>query len=434
MSTREHLRFKCTKSQMPDSSLCHLSTDGASFLYRSDSIRITMVAQTNTAARIGLKRPKRCDVQKAGGSMINQAMIREIASHRGDPVLTSLYVNVDGHEYPRSELVRPKIERLFQVARQTAQAGGVAVERAIEADLESIGDHLFGHIDRSRAKSVAAFACSSSGYLSILTLPVPLPDRVSIGKRPHVAPLLMALDAARPFVIAIASHEGSRIVHIEDGEVEVIEGPWDTIERRIDTETEISGFSRYKEEAVRRHLRRVADAISADLRAWPAEYVLLGGPSAAELAHYIHEGDRAKLSGRVDVTMATPIVEVVEEGRCAFDALESSRKELLAAQMFERGGITATVGISNTLAALSTRSVGTLLLDRDLDAHGLRCTVCGQLGVDIDACPRCGGALEEVPDLLNAAIDEGLAEAAMIEFVDSPQFISAGGMGALERY
>lgn len=366
--------------------------------------------------------------------MLSKATIRALAAHRGDPIVTSFYLDVDGRNYPRPSDLEPKVERLFRFARHEAAARGENVTRAVEADLARIAAWLSEGLERSHTRGIAAFSCASEGFFSTLTLPTSVPDEVSIDRRLHVAPLLLVLEAARPCLIVLADHESARLLWIEDGEVSERAGPFDEIPRQVDTDVELGSFSHLHEEAARRHLRSVADAVADELRHRHADYLVLGGPAAAELENHLQGTDVRTIDGRVDVMMTAPRDEVAAAGHRLVGDLERRREAELVGELFERAGAGATVGLSGTLDALGERRVATLVVARGLKAHGGRCRECGHLDVELETCSRCGGGMEEVADLVEAAIDEGLGEGASVEFVDAVDLNAVGGMGAIEWY
>jgi hypothetical protein len=373
-------------------------------------------------------------VPEVGRDVLSESMIRELTAHRGDPIVTSFYLDVDGRTYPRPSDLEPKIAHLYRVARHEAVALGGDTIQAVESDLARIGAWLSEGLDRRETRGVAAFSCAANGFFSTFALPVSVADEISLDRRPHVAPLLVALEAAKPCLVVLADHVRARLLRIEDGEVSERAGPFDEIPRQVDTDVELGSFSRHDEEALRRHLRSVADAVEHELRLRPVDYLILGGPAAAELEHHLRGAEVRRVDGRVDVAMTAPRDEVAAAGRCLLADLERRRKAELVGDLLERAGAGATLGFSSTLDALAERRVATLVVGRGLKARGVRCRECGQLGVEPGSCPRCGGTLDEVADLVEAAIAEGLGEGASVEFVDAPELDAAGGMGSIERY
>lgn len=371
---------------------------------------------------------------EAGSDVLNKSIIRELAAHRGDPVVTSFYLDVDGRRFPRPIDLDPKIEHLVRVARQSGAVLGEEALRSVDGDVARIADWLSQGLERSRTRGVAAFSCSAEGFFRTLTLPVSVPDGVSLDHHPHVAPLVVVLQEATPCLVVLVDHERTRLVWIEGGEVTERAGPIDELPRQVDTGVEIGSFARHDEEAARRHLRRVADELTEEIRRSSPKHLLLGGPAAAELEHHLRQDEARRILSRLDVAMTAPRDEVAAGARRLLEELERRREADLIHEIFERVGAGATVGLSGTLDALAERRVATLVVGRRLQASGVRCRDCGRLDVAVESCPRCGGPLEAVPDLVEAAIDDGLGGGATIELVDVPELDAAGGIGALERY
>jgi peptide subunit release factor 1 (eRF1) len=88
-----------------------------------------------------------------------------------------------------------------------------------------------------------------------------------------------------------------------------------------------------------------------------------------------------------------------------------------------------------TLAALEENRVDTLVVKDGLRATGVRCSSCGHLALDGRRCEVCGGPTEEVPDLVEEAVEAGLRLRCRVETVrDGAVLDRSGGIGALLRF
>ena len=372
--------------------------------------------------------------EEVDSHVLNESMIRELAAHRGEQLVTSFYLDVDGRRYPRPSDLEPNIERLFRLARHEAKSRGKDAESSVEGDLAHIKTWLAEGLERNRTRGVAAFSCAAEEFFSAVRLPVSVPDQVSLDRRPHVAPLIVALDATSPCLVVLVDNERSRLLWLEHGDVSESAGPTDEIPRQVDTDVELGSFSRRREEAVRRHLRNVAETLAIELRRRPVGDVVLGGPAAAQLEHQLRDVDARRITGKVDVAMTAPRDEIAAMVRRVVDDLERRRGAELVDKLLQRAGAGGTIGLSSTLDALADKRVATLVVGHGLEAGGFRCAGCGRLGLEMGSCPRCGGTLDEVADLVEAAIDQALGEGADVEFVEVPDFERVGRIGAIERY
>jgi peptide subunit release factor 1 (eRF1) len=91
-------------------------------------------------------------------------------------------------------------------------------------------------------------------------------------------------------------------------------------------------------------------------------------------------------------------------------------------------------GVDATLDALSTGSVGELVVSLETSKPGARCPRCGRLIARASRCPTCGAATEPVPDVIEAAIAFAFRSGARVEIVDEQVMRPFEGVGALLRF
>ena len=127
--------------------------------------------------------------------MIDVSLIRRLAVHRGHPVVTSIYLDVDGRGAPRPSDIAPRQAALFREARRQAAERGEPVAAAVERDLQQADSWLAEHLERSSTRGVAFFSCAAQGWAQVVPLPVPVRDQVVLGPTPDVAQLAEAAAA-----------------------------------------------------------------------------------------------------------------------------------------------------------------------------------------------------------------------------------------------
>lgn len=362
---------------------------------------------------------------------VRESVLEDLAARRGEPFVVSLYLDVDGRRAPRPSDLAPRVDHLFRVARAEAASQGEEASAALEADLAEIGAYL-ADLDRHATRGVALFAGGRSSPLVALTLAVPVADEVRLAPVAHLAPLLVARRDTRPCLVVLVDRERSRFVRVADGEVEEHGGPADGVGRRIDTDVELGSFSRQHDEARRRHLRAVADAVAKARRERPEDCVLLGGPEAAALEAELDGA--VPVAGALTVAMAASAHEVAELAASSRRGIECRREAALVEELTGRQGSGAALGVEATLEALAAGRVATLVVEEGRSLAGGRCHVCSALARSTAACWRCGGVVEPVEDVIAEAIVGALAGGATVEVVEVPELAAAGGLGALERY
>jgi peptide chain release factor subunit 1 len=117
--------------------------------------------------------------------------------------------------------------------------------------------------------------------------------------------------------------------------------------------------------------------------------------------------------------------------------IERRREGALVARLKDgigsgNGGV---AGLEPTLRALVERRVDTLLVSDGFEASGWRCPSCRYLACMGRGCPVCGASMELVEDVVEQAVDEGLAQKCRVQIVrDSADLDVLGRIGALLRF
>src|SRR4051812_879708 len=122
-----------------------------------------------------------------GGAVpvIAEDVIRKLAGFRGESApVTSCYLDVDGRRFLRHQDLEHEVDRLLRSAR--AQANG---HQSVVRDLHRIEELVRGGLDRSNTRGLAIFACHAHELWEVVTLPVPVANRVVINHAPAVSQL-----------------------------------------------------------------------------------------------------------------------------------------------------------------------------------------------------------------------------------------------------
>ena len=122
--------------------------------------------------------------------MFTQAEVTKLSViHTVEPMVLSVYLNVPPSP---AELRRlpARASELIAAAERTAGRAG----RLQEEDRSSVRETLATGGRDWPGRTVAIFACADVGLLEVFPLPGRLPERAVLGTRPHVRPLLFALE------------------------------------------------------------------------------------------------------------------------------------------------------------------------------------------------------------------------------------------------
>jgi peptide subunit release factor 1 (eRF1) len=282
------------------------------------------------------------------------------------------------------------------------------------------------------------FSCSQQGFFDVVQLGCSVRDEAGLGPTPRVTQLLALLDEHERFLVALVDRRRLRLLRVELGEVDELPGVVDPEARAVDTSVELGSFEHHSEEAARVHYRRAADHVARALAEWPAERLIVGGPdeSVAAVEEYLPRPARDKVVGRVSVGVSAAPVDIAAAALEIEEAIERRREAETVEQLRQRvaSGRGGVVGLEATLAALSERRVGTLLVSEGFVATGTTCPACGHLGVDVRQCPVCGTTNIEIDDIVEVAVEAAVGQKATVEFCRDSELDRFGRIGAIERY
>jgi peptide subunit release factor 1 (eRF1) len=377
---------------------------------------------------------------------VDRATLRrlaEIAPEQGGVV--SLYLNLDPHDFATPPARATAVRSLLDdAARRIRGNGDLAHEarRHLDADLERL-ERWFRSTDFNAggAHGLAVFCSSAAGLFRALKLPWPVETKAYIADRPVIEPLARMTVPGRWCVLLVNRRE-ARVLYGSRDRLDEVERISDTVHGQHDQ----GGWSqkRYErsvEKEVDDHLRHTAAAVLRRFRRRPFDRLLLGCPEelAGRVETELHPYLRERLAGRieVDVENATPD----DVFRAAQPKLREhdERRVGQALERLERGAGTngrASVGLDATLTALNERRVEQLLVERGRAEPGVVCRSCGWLGAGGERrCPVDGSPLEQRENVVEAAVESAVTQAAEVVAVDpEPGLSGYGGIAAILRF
>jgi peptide subunit release factor 1 (eRF1) len=191
---------------------------------------------------------------------------------------------------------------------------------------------------------------------------------------------------------------------------------------------------------VRQHLERVLAAVR-DKGALAPDRVLVGGArdTVHESLALMPPRLRAHTRLIAGLSVSDSTDEVLAHVTEAQERAEREAEEELVDNLMERDRSHSVFGAAPVMEAVSDAHVHTLVYAADVAVAGSECDACGWLvsGPPLDACPRCGGPMHAVPELLERMVHRVLESGGRIEEVRGPASRTLGykgGMAALLRY
>ena len=255
--------------------------------------------------------------------------------------------------------------------------------------------------------TAAVFASHEAGLAATLALPCLLPDRAVLAVRPHVRPLLVALQRCRAFQVVVVDRQHAWLFQVTGDRIDAEAQPaapgvrdhkfggWYGLEsyRINDRVTELA-HRHYRDTAalLERPARADAlplmvggheDSIPAFLAALPAD---VRGRFAGSFVVDPHTMTPARVRA-----LAAPVIE---------NWMNRRDQQLIDQITQEPPGGLATTGVNACLSAVNQRAVEILILPVGGLIPGFACENCGMLGSEPGTCPHGPPAVGPVPDLL----------------------------------
>jgi peptide chain release factor subunit 1 len=371
---------------------------------------------------------------------LDRQLLRELAdwSTDGFPV-TSVYLDVDGRRYPRRTDYLVRLEDHLRKAVN----GSFPKDhrRSVEADVEEIRRFVNERFERDWTRGLALFSCSGVGLWEDVGLPQPVRDRVAVAQRPQLLPLEALLESFETFCTALVDRGKARFFMTVGGQIQEVSEVLDDVPGWHDQ----GGWAqarhqRHIKDHVQRHLKHVSDVLLRLHQERGFDHLVLAGPEevVAEMERELHDYVRRTVVSRVTLPMVASATDVLERTSAIEQELEGRReREAVDRLASEVGSATgrAVSGLDDTLSALESGRVETLIVAFGLEASGVRCTSCGHLATAGDRCTVCGGEVVEAPDLMEEAVELALRQRCEVETVqDGPGLNTLGGVGALLRF
>jgi hypothetical protein len=369
--------------------------------------------------------------------MIGHADVEKLRSLRAPgPVLLSLYLPVPLDPAAVRELAA-EAGNLMRGAR-AAEGDGAGTAGVGRADRDAVLGALAAHGRDWLGHTVAFFACDQIGLFEALPLPCVLPERAVLAARPHVRPLLAALQRCPDYRVAVADRRHAWVLSVHGGKVDSVarrseEGPrspgfggWYGLEARSVQQRIIGlGWHHYREVAAILDRAAAADGIVP---------LVIGGhhDSIPGLLAALPPAVRQSYAGSftADPHTLTP-AKIRELASPVVDGWVARREQDLAGGVLGQAPRRlAAIGTPATLAAVNQGAAARLLVAQEEMIPGYVCGRCGALSTGSDQCPDWGTAAQGVPDLLEEMVQRTLDDHGDVAVLRDAPF----GVAAMLRF
>lgn len=348
--------------------------------------------------------------------MITESDVKKLRSVRAaGPSVLSLYMWVPV-DLPALASLPARADELLGVA--VAGMDSRRVLRECRAERQAVRALLEEHAREWMGHTAAIFAGSEVGLAEAFPLPCQLPDRAVLAVRPHVRPLLVALQRCPAFHVAVVDRQHAWIFRVAGTQIEMLAHP-------VAAGMRSAGFGGWYglesyrvgeriSQLARHHYRDTAAVLRQALRG-SSRMLVVGGhkDTISEFLAVLPGDTRERFIGSfaVDPHTMTP-ARVRELSAPVVANWVSQREQRLITQILQEPPDGRTiVGMNACLTAVNQHAVQVLVVPVGGLIPGFACAVCGALGTTPDGCVHGQSAARSVPDLLEemavAILDEG---------------------------
>jgi Bacterial archaeo-eukaryotic release factor family 10 len=351
--------------------------------------------------------------------MITYGELDKLRSVRApEETVLSLYINVPMDPGALREM-SARADDLIGVATRPA-----AIPRT--DDPLTARDAVAAHARGWPGHTLAIFVCGDLGLLEVVPLPGTLCERAVWDVRPHVRPLLAALQRHPDYRIAVIDRRHAWLLAVTPDGIATVgsttadgasAGGWHGLQGEH--------LQRHVRDLTRHHYRDAATLLEQAVHNTGPQPVVLGG-HADSIKHLLAAMTAATRSQYVGCFAADPHVLTPAKASELAEPVIAHRAELQERQVVSEltgptSGARAAIGLNGCLAAVNAESSDLLLLPDDGVVPGYHCERCGVLSVTGEECCDWGAASRAVPDLLE--------EMARRVLADDGEVFTARGIG-----
>jgi peptide chain release factor subunit 1 len=292
-------------------------------------------------------------------------------------------------------------------------------------------------------RAVVIYTEVGGDWFEALQFPVELQNRMLIGDRPVIAPLAQVLESYHHHGVVMLDREHVRILSIYLGTLlDEITVQTDPIPAAHDVQA--GGYSqqryqRRKLEEMKHFFREFTKEVSEFVRRYrPDDLVVLGTEeNVANFREFLPEAVRKLIIHTDSMRIGEGPSEIMTRLAPHLDAYRQRESAELLDTLRNRVSqdYMAAAGYQGTLTALQEGKVDTLVVAKNHEKPGSRCTQCGFVFArEVESCQYDGADVVAVPDVLEEMVRLAEGQGAAVQFVEASDVTDLRGAGALLRF
>jgi peptide subunit release factor 1 (eRF1) len=361
--------------------------------------------------------------------------LRALLAFNEDGVsVLSMYMTVDPAERTKYQS-RLHLKDLFKSSE--IDPGQVA------EDIARAADYLQNEYDW-QSEGLAIFSCVPRKLWQVVRLPMRVQDHVTVAARPYVRPLLGVLTSPMRYAVALVDREVLRVFGIYLGEIKELGEKRRLVPKHHKQNEASPKLQRQAEEAALQNLKQAAEDAVGLFDKFNAKQIILGGQAEPmiKFKEYLPKAWQALVIAELALDTNANASQVIAKAKEVIGQFEERRQRTLVDGLIndaQKKGVTGTLGLSDTLNALTEGKVMSLIIAQDYSGKGYECVNCDYLAADqVEPCPVCGHHMRLVDHAVDLAIRKALENDARVETICVPdaamRLKELGGIGAMLRY
>ncbi len=371
--------------------------------------------------------------------MFTQDHLQELLSFSADRApMVSIYLDTDCSQQP-AETIKLQVKGMLRELNGANEQDAQAIELFL--------DHSY---DWAKP-GLALFSCAPSEFFRAYPVAVSFRNRLRVGQKPYVKPLAHLLDHYATYGVILIDRVGARFFEYHLGELQHSEGVLGEEVRKLKKGGGSSsagmrgggrgeqGGSRHEDEVVQRNMREAASAAGLFFDNKPIRRLFIGGTNenVAQFRELLSKQLQSCIAGTFSMDMTAGEHEVRKQTLLMLEQANLEREKRLVQSMITtnaKGG-SATLGLDDTLQAISDKRVQTLIISDGLRTPGYVDDQAGFVVANLALSPLSDQELLEVSDVIDSAVAYTMIQGGHVEVIsDDADLEAAGRIGALLRY
>lgn len=372
--------------------------------------------------------------------MVDRRDIERLGKIRTEAGVLSASIKIDprlGYERGQPAM---KFKGAYARAARSARAGELEV---LEREHDRVLDFLKEY--PARGQGVIIYSSTPEEIWEVFPLDVMVPSQVSVGNTPSTALLVQVMEAYPRMAVVMLDGGDARIYAAEQGsERESGRENAELPNRHAQGGWAQARYERHVEFHHAMHLKSVAEKLIGMHDERPFDrLVIVGAEKAAkEFEAALPEKIRRRLIGKLTADFKQEgDSEILDRARALREEDERASELALVDRIrgLAEGKGKGTLGIDETLKALTEGRVDTLVVAEGMTQAGTACLSCDYFAAyRFSRCPSCSARdVEELPDAIEQAIEYAIANGSHVNVAYAggrEMLLSRGGVGALLRY